>query len=118
MRGTCRDLVPLGQVKSKWNFSLVDKRVLNFDNVVNDSDNIKQDLSIDVYGRAEKAEAEAKAAEAQDASSGNGNGAAENGNGASSNGSGSKVRASPAPGLLVRAASKHTRLARGPQLYT
>lgn len=77
-------------MKSKWNFSLVDKRVLNFDNEVSDSDNIKQDLSIDVYGRAEKAEAEAKAAEAQGASSGNG--AAENGNGASSNGSnGSKV---------------------------
>ena len=48
------DIVPLGQVKSKWNFSIVDKRVLNVENVVNDSDNIKQDMSIDVYGRKEE----------------------------------------------------------------
>jgi phosphatidylinositol glycan class S len=28
--------------------------VLNFENIVTDDDNVKQDLSIDVYGRAEK----------------------------------------------------------------
>lgn len=38
----CRDLVPLGQVKSTFNYNLDDKRVLNFENVVNDDDNIKQ----------------------------------------------------------------------------
>ncbi|GAB4820506.1 hypothetical protein N2152v2_007552 [Parachlorella kessleri] len=57
------DLVPLGQLKSNFNYNLDDKRVLNFENVVNDDDNIKQDLSIDVYGRKEKEE-EAQAAAA------------------------------------------------------
>ena len=42
----CRDIVPLGQTKGKWNYNLDEKRVLNFENVVNDDDNIKQDLSI------------------------------------------------------------------------
>jgi hypothetical protein len=37
-----RDIVPLGKVRSNWNFSLDDKRVLNVDNVVTDADNIKQ----------------------------------------------------------------------------
>ena len=41
-----RDIVPLGQTKGKWNYNLDEKRVLNFENVVNDDDNIKQDLSI------------------------------------------------------------------------
>lgn len=50
----CRDIVPLGKVRSNWNFSLEDKRVLNFVNVVSDEDNIRQDLSIDVYGRKKK----------------------------------------------------------------
>ncbi|KAK9845336.1 hypothetical protein WJX81_003762 [Elliptochloris bilobata] len=45
------DIVPLGQTKGKWNYNLDEKRVLNFDNIVNDDDNIKQDISIDVYGR-------------------------------------------------------------------
>lgn len=54
------DIVPLGQVKSNFNYSTVDKRVLNMENVVNDDDNIKQDLSIDVYGRKGKEEAAAK----------------------------------------------------------
>eukprot|EP00891_Asterochloris_glomerata_P009807 jgi/Astpho2/9807/gw1.00149.164.1_t len=45
------DIVPLGQVKSNFNYNLDEKRVLNFENVVNDNDNIKQDMSIDVYGR-------------------------------------------------------------------
>ena len=34
--------MPLGQVKSNFNYSTVDKRVLNMENVVNDDDNIKQ----------------------------------------------------------------------------
>ena len=63
----CRDIVPLGQTKSSFNYSVDDKRVLNFENVVNDDDNIKQDISIDVYGRAEKEEeAEAQAAAEQE----------------------------------------------------
>ena len=61
----CRDIVPLGHTKSSFNYSLDDKRVLNFENVVNDDDNIKQDISIDVYGRAEKEE-EAEAAAEQE----------------------------------------------------
>ncbi|GJP50600.1 hypothetical protein CLOM_g9749 [Closterium sp. NIES-68] len=48
------NLVPLGTVRSDFNFSVEDKRVLNMENVVDDSDNIKQDLSIDVYGRAKE----------------------------------------------------------------
>jgi len=36
------DIVPLGQLKSSFNYSTVDKRVLNLENVVNDDDNIKQ----------------------------------------------------------------------------
>ena len=63
----CRDLVPLGQTKTKFNFNLDEKRLLNFENVVNDDDNIKQDLSIDVYGRKEKAEEEEAAAKAAEA---------------------------------------------------
>lgn len=51
-----RDIVPLGRTKNNFNYNLDEKRVLNFENVVNDDDNIKQDLSIDVYGRAEKEE--------------------------------------------------------------
>lgn len=49
--------MPLGQTRSKFNFSLDDKRVLNFENVVSDEDNIKQDMSIDVYGRKSKEDA-------------------------------------------------------------
>lgn len=45
------DIVPLGQNKSNFNYNLDEKRVLNFENVVDDSDNVKQDMSIDVYGR-------------------------------------------------------------------
>ena len=43
--------MPLGSKRSKFNYNLDEKRVLNFENVVNDDDNIKQDMSIDVYGR-------------------------------------------------------------------
>lgn len=52
------DIVPVGKLRSNFNFSLVHKRVLNFTNIVNDNDNIKQDMSIDVYGRKEKEEEE------------------------------------------------------------
>lgn len=54
--------MPLGQVKSSFNYSTADKRVLNADHIVNDDDNIKQDLSIDVYGRKAKDGAAASAA--------------------------------------------------------
>lgn len=50
------DIVPLGQLKGGFNFDLNDKRVLNFENIVSDEDNIKQDMSIDVYGRTPKDE--------------------------------------------------------------
>lgn len=56
--------MPLGRTKSNFNYNLDEKRVLNFENVVNDDDNIKQDISIDVYGRAEKEEETAEAAAA------------------------------------------------------
>lgn len=45
-------IAPSGTVRSEYNFSLTDKRIINKERVVTDSDNIKQDLSIDVYGRA------------------------------------------------------------------
>eukprot|EP00245_Coleochaete_scutata_P006385 TRINITY_DN20812_c0_g1_i1.p1 TRINITY_DN20812_c0_g1~~TRINITY_DN20812_c0_g1_i1.p1 ORF type:complete len:289 (+),score=56.63 TRINITY_DN20812_c0_g1_i1:110-868(+) len=58
-------LAPEGKVRSDFNFNLDDKRILNVENEVNDSDNIKQDLSIDVYGRKEEtSEAEAPSVEA------------------------------------------------------
>ncbi|DBB17199.1 TPA: hypothetical protein ACH3X3_014262 [Trebouxia sp. C0006] len=53
------DIVPLGQNKSNFNYNLDEKRVLNFENVVDDSDNVKQDMSIDVYGRQKDDEADA-----------------------------------------------------------
>nr|PNR29391.1 hypothetical protein PHYPA_028084 [Physcomitrium patens] len=49
-------IVPRDGVKSDYNFSIEDKRVLNAEVVVNDSDNIKQDMSIDVYGREKEEE--------------------------------------------------------------
>lgn len=56
-RENLMSLVPHdGTVRSDWNFSLQDKRVLNQEHIVKDSDNIKQDLSIDVYGRTEQEE--------------------------------------------------------------
>jgi hypothetical protein len=63
----CRDIVPLGQLKSHFKYSVDDKRVLNFENVVNDDDNVKQDMSIDVYGRKDKAEEGAAATPAAEA---------------------------------------------------
>jgi hypothetical protein len=45
-------LIPVGQVDSGFNFQPnVHKRVLNAVSLVSDSDNVKQDLSIDVYNR-------------------------------------------------------------------
>lgn len=41
-RPACSDIVPLGQLKSSFNYSTQDKRVLNAENIVNDDDNIKQ----------------------------------------------------------------------------
>ena len=60
----CRDIVPLGQNKSNFNYNLDEKRVLNFENVVDDSDNVKQDMSIDVYGRKQDGDDEPEKGEA------------------------------------------------------
>jgi phosphatidylinositol glycan class S len=43
-----------GAVRSDFNFSLADKRIVNHVRNVTDADNIKQDLSIDVYGRKQE----------------------------------------------------------------
>ena len=52
------DLVPLGSPpRGGWNFNLDDKRVLGVAVEVSDDDNIKQDISIDVYGRGDHADA-------------------------------------------------------------
>lgn len=58
-----RDLVPLGKLRSDFHVDLTYKRVLNMEHVVSDADNIKQDISIDVYGRKTAQEAKEKAAE-------------------------------------------------------
>lgn len=52
----CQSIVPASPaVRSDWNFSVANNtRILNFENVVNDNDNVKQDMSIDVYGRKEE----------------------------------------------------------------
>lgn len=50
--------MPLGSSRSKFNYNLDEKRVLNMENVVNDQDNIKQDMSIDVYGRKDDSDNE------------------------------------------------------------
>ena len=48
-------LCPLGESRSDFNFDCeTHRRVLNAVNVVNDNDNIKQDMSIDVYGRSDE----------------------------------------------------------------
>jgi hypothetical protein len=44
-------------VKSSFNYDTSDMRVLNMENQVSDTDNIKQDMSIDVYGRKEEEDA-------------------------------------------------------------
>jgi hypothetical protein len=53
-RDIVRKLVPVGVVKTGFNTSTEHKRILNFVHEVKDSDNIKQDMSIDVYGRSEE----------------------------------------------------------------
>uniref|UniRef100_A0A7S0WIT2 Uncharacterized protein n=1 Tax=Pyramimonas obovata TaxID=1411642 RepID=A0A7S0WIT2_9CHLO len=52
----CQDIVPsCPDVRSDWNYSVTNNtRILNFENIVNDDDNVKQDMSIDVYGRKEE----------------------------------------------------------------
>ena len=57
-----------GSVRTDFNFSLVDKRIVNKVYEVTDADNIKQDLSIDVYGRKQDEAAEADESLAQVAS--------------------------------------------------
>ena len=42
---------PLGASRGGWQYDVTEKRVLNMVVEVNDDDNIKQDMSIDVYGR-------------------------------------------------------------------
>lgn len=53
-RNVVRKMAPDGVVRTDFNTSTADKRILNFVNEVKDSDNIKQDMSIDVYGRDEE----------------------------------------------------------------
>lgn len=53
--------MPLGGQRSGFNFNLDDKRVMNMVSEVKDEDNIKQDMSIDVYGRKEAEEKEVRA---------------------------------------------------------
>lgn len=59
------DLVPLGRTRGQFNFSLDDKRVLNQTVEIKDEDNIKQDMSIDVYGRKDEAKEVAAMAAAE-----------------------------------------------------
>jgi hypothetical protein len=49
-------MIPVGTVRSDFNFKVEDKRILNQEHEVKDEDNIKQDLSIDVYGRKKEDE--------------------------------------------------------------
>jgi len=51
-----KKLAPVGQVRTGFNTSTEHKRILNFVHEVKDSDNIKQDMSIDAYGREADAE--------------------------------------------------------------
>ncbi|CAE8709070.1 unnamed protein product [Polarella glacialis] len=53
-RDVVRLLVPIGEVKTGFNCCVEHKRILNFVHEVKDSDNVKQDMSIDVYGRGEE----------------------------------------------------------------
>lgn len=50
-RDECERLVPVGEVCGDYNFSTKRKRVLDQKYEPDDNDNIKQDISIDVYGR-------------------------------------------------------------------
>mmetsp|Transcript_52599 Transcript_52599/g.125622 ORF Transcript_52599/g.125622 Transcript_52599/m.125622 type:complete len:257 (-) Transcript_52599:45-815(-) len=53
-RDVVMKLVPEGEVQTDFNTNTRNKRILNFVNEVKDSDNIKQDMSIDVYGRSDE----------------------------------------------------------------
>lgn len=46
------------EMSDEYNFSVERKRILNHVVEVNDADNVKQDMSIDVYGREEEGEGE------------------------------------------------------------
>lgn len=54
----------MGKVRGDFNFTTEgdNKRVLNVKHEVKDSDNIKQDMSIDVYGRGSEDDAKDKSA--------------------------------------------------------
>jgi len=54
------DIIPLGAIRQGdlGEFSVKHRRILNLVHEVSDEDNIKQDMSIDVYGRAEEEEGE------------------------------------------------------------
>lgn len=58
-----REIVPSGEVRDDFNHVTEgdNKRMLNVEHEVNDSDNIKQDMSIDVYGRGSEASDDADA---------------------------------------------------------
>eukprot|EP00239_Pterosperma_sp_CCMP1384_P001570 CAMPEP_0197856700 /NCGR_PEP_ID=MMETSP1438-20131217/29072_1 /TAXON_ID=1461541 /ORGANISM="Pterosperma sp., Strain CCMP1384" /LENGTH=158 /DNA_ID=CAMNT_0043472249 /DNA_START=335 /DNA_END=811 /DNA_ORIENTATION=- len=52
-----RPMFTYGELKGDYNFNVDDhKRILNAENIVSDSDNVKQDMSIDVYGREQEEE--------------------------------------------------------------
>ncbi len=55
-------MLEFNEMSDEYNFSVERKRVLNAVKVVKDDDNVKQDMSIDVYGR-EKDEDEAATAQ-------------------------------------------------------
>jgi len=55
-RDVVRLMVPMNEVRTGFSTSTEHKRILNFVNEVKDSDNIKQDMSIDVYGREDEEE--------------------------------------------------------------
>jgi len=45
-------IIPIGETYEQYNYQpATNKRIVNMKREVNDSDNVKQDLSIDVYGR-------------------------------------------------------------------
>lgn len=59
-QGYLMHLAPIGVLKGGFHFSLDDKRLLGVSHEVKDEDNIKQDLSIDVYGRKKEGQEEKK----------------------------------------------------------
>lgn len=51
-------LIGVNEMADEYNFNLERKRILNDNYVPNDDDNIKQDISIDVYGRSDEVSAD------------------------------------------------------------